>query len=98
MSAVDSGSVSGLVTSTDGLPVSGASVLVYKHMGLADSADMNSGYHTSATTKSDGSYSFNNLPSGVYYFTVTYPDGKIQRIGNYAVWPGSSTSYVFVAE
>jgi len=93
--AIDLASVNGFVTSSDGLPISGASVHVYKHMGLIDSADKNPGYSTSVITETDGSYSFNDLPSGVYQFTVTYPDGFIQTVNNYAVWPSSSSSYVF---
>ena len=93
--AIDLGSVNGFVMSSDGLPVDGASVVVYKHMGLIDSADKNAGYSTSIITESDGSYSFDGLPSGVYKFTVTYPDAVVQTIDNYAVWPSSSSSYVF---
>jgi hypothetical protein len=93
--AIDLGSVTGFVTSSGGLPISGASIQVYKHMGLIDSADKNQGYSTSVITESDGSYSFNDLPSGLYKFTVTYPDGVVQTIDNYAVWPSSSSSYVF---
>ena len=92
---IDLGSVNGFVTSSDGLPISGAIVHVYKHMGLIDSADKNPGYSTSVITKSDGSYSFGDLPSGVYKFTVTYSDNVVQTIDNYAVWPSSSSSYVF---
>jgi hypothetical protein len=94
----DLGSVSGFVMSSDGLPVDGASVLIYKQMGLIDSADKNAGYFASELTKSDGSYSFDNLPSGVYKFTVTYPDNTIQILDSYAVWPSTSSSYVFVTE
>ncbi|MGA9934689.1 MAG: carboxypeptidase-like regulatory domain-containing protein, partial [Nitrososphaeraceae archaeon] len=93
--AIDLGRVNGFVTGSDALPVDGASIVVYKHMGLIDSADKSAGYFTSAITGSDGSYSFNSLPSGVYKFTVTYPDATIQTIDNYAVWPSSSSSYVF---
>jgi len=93
--AMDLGSVNGFVTSSDGLPVDGASVIVYKHMGLIDSADKNAGYSASIITEADGSYSFDGLPSGVYKFTVTYPDAVVQTIDNYAVWPSSSSSYVF---
>jgi Carboxypeptidase regulatory-like domain len=92
---IDLGSVNGVVTSSDGLPMSGAIVHVYKHMGLIDSADKNPGYSTSVITKSDGSYSFGDLPSGVYKFTVTYSDDVVQIIDNYAVWPSSSSSYIF---
>jgi Carboxypeptidase regulatory-like domain len=95
--AIDLGSVTGFVTSSDGLPISGALIQVYKHMGLIDSADKNQGYSTSVITESDGSYSFNDLPSGLYKFTVTYPDGVVQTIDNYAVWPSSSSSYIFKA-
>ncbi|MGB7883769.1 MAG: carboxypeptidase-like regulatory domain-containing protein [Nitrososphaeraceae archaeon] len=93
--AIDLGRVNGFVTGSDALPVDGASIVVYKHMGLIDSADKSAGYFISAITGSDGSYSFNSLPSGVYKFTVTYPDATIQTIDNYAVWPSSSSSYVF---
>lgn len=93
--AIDLGSVNGFVMYSDGSPVAGASVIVYKHMGLIDSADKNAGYSTSVTTESDGSYSFDGLPSGVYKLTVAYPDSTIQTIDNYAIWPSSSSSYVF---
>jgi carboxypeptidase family protein len=93
----DLGSVNGFVIGTSGLPVSGASLLVYKHMGLPGSADKNPGYSSSVTTNSDGAYSLNDLPSGLYKFTVTYPDGVVQIIDNYAVWPSSSSSYAFRA-
>ena len=93
----DLGSVNGFVIGSSGLPVSGASLLVYKHMGLTGSADKNPGYSSSVTTNSDGAYSLNDLPSGLYKFTVTYPDGVVQIIDNYAVWPSSSSSYAFRA-
>ncbi len=93
----DLGSVNGFVIGSSGLPVSGASLLVYKHMGLTGSADKNPGYSTSVTTNSDGAYSLNDLPSGLYKFTVTYPDGVVQIIDNYAVWPSSSSSFAFRA-
>jgi Carboxypeptidase regulatory-like domain len=93
----DLGSVNGFVMSSDGLPISGASVLVYKHMGLTGSTEKNLGYSTSVTTNSDGAYLFNALPSGLYKFTVTYPNGVVQIIDNYAVWPSSSSSYNFRA-
>jgi hypothetical protein len=93
----DLGSVSGFVMSSDGLPIEGASAVFYKHMGLIYSADKKAGYIDYVLTDSDGSYSFDGLPSGVYRFTVTYSD-SVRIIDNYAVWPGSSSSYVFVAE
>ena len=98
LSIRDLGSVTGFVMSSDGLPVKSASVVVYKHMGLVNSADKNARYIDYTLTKSDGSYSFDGLPSGVYRFTVTYPNSVIQIIDNYAVWPSSSSSYVFAAE
>jgi hypothetical protein len=91
----DLGSVNGFVMSSSSLPVSGASLLVYKHMGLTGSADNNPGYSSSVTTNSDGAFLFNDLPSGVYKFTVTYPGGVVQIIDNYAVWPSASSSYNF---
>jgi hypothetical protein len=94
----DFGSVTGFVMSYNGLPVEGASVIIYKHMGLIYSTDKNAGYIDYVITESDGSYSFDGLPSGVYRFTVTYPDKDVQIIDNYAVWPGSSSSYIFAAE
>ena len=95
--ATDLGSVNGFVISSSGLPVSGASLLVYKHMGLTGSTDKNPSYSSSVTTNSNGAYSLNDLPSGLYKFTVTYPDGVVQIIDNFAVWPSSSSSYAFRA-
>ncbi len=92
---IDLGSVNGFVVSSEGLPVDGASVVIYKHMGLANSKDKSAGYSTSVMTESDGAYSFNGLPSGVYKFTVTYPNAVVQTIDNYAVSPSSSSSYIF---
>lgn len=94
----DLGSIMGFVRSSDGLPIEGASVVIYKHMGLIYSADRNAGYIEYVITESDGSYSFDGLPSGVYKLTVTYPDRVVQIIDNYAVWPSSGSSYVFAAE
>jgi hypothetical protein len=91
------GSISGFVMSSDGSPIEGASVVIYKHMGLIYSTDKNAGYIDYVLTESDGSNSFDGLPSGVYRFTVTYSD-SVRIIDNYAVWPGSSSSYVFVSE
>ena len=93
----DLGSVNGFIISSSGLPVSGASLLVYKHMGLTDSADNNPGYSTSVTSNSDGAYTLNDLPLGIYKFMVTYPNGVVQIIDNYAVWPSSTSSYNFGA-
>lgn len=96
--ATDLGSIMGFVQTSDGLPVEGASVVIYKHMGLIYSADKNAGYIEYVITESDGSYSFDGLPSGVYRITVTYPDRFVQIVDNYAVWPSSGSSYVFAAE
>ena len=96
--ATDLGSIEGFVMSSDGLPIEGASVIIYKHMPLIYSADKNAGYIDYVLTESVGSYSFDDLPSGVYRVTVTYPDRVVQIIDNYAVWPGSSSSHVFAAE
>src|SRR5688572_17289162 len=70
----------GFVQTSDGLPIGGASVVIYKHMGLIYSADRNAGYIEYVITESDGSYSFDGLPSGVYRLTVTYPDRVVQII------------------
>jgi hypothetical protein len=92
-SDIDLGSVNGIVIGSDGSPVNGASVVIYKQMGLIDSAVKNAGYSSSLVTNSDGSYIFKGVPSGVYKFEVTYPDNTVQTIDNYAVWPSSSSSY-----
>ena len=94
----DLGSVSGFVTSLDSTPVDGASIVAYKNMGLTNSAYKNAGYFTSVATESDGSFVLSDLPSGVYKITVTHPTGAIQTINNYAVWPSSASSYVFVSK
>ena len=93
LSYVDFGSTDGFVMSSDGSPLAGATVQGYKHTALASSADENVGYSSSVLTEVDGSYELSGLPSGVYRLTVTYPDGSIQSIDNYAVWPGSRSSY-----
>ena len=90
------GSVSSFVISSNSLPVDRASVVVYKHMGLMDS-DKNADYFASVVTEPDGSFVLSDLPSGVYKITVTNSTGTIQTINNYAVWPSSASSYVFVA-
>jgi hypothetical protein len=82
---IDLGSVNGFVINSDGLPVDGASVVVYKKMGLASSADKTVGYSGSAVTDSDGSYVLDGLSSGIYKIKVTYPDSAIQTLDNYAV-------------
>lgn len=92
-SYVDFGSADGFVMSSDGSPVAGATVQGYKHTALANSADKNVGYSTSVLTEVDGSYELSGLPSGVYKLTITIPDGAVQSIDNYAVWPSSSSSY-----
>jgi hypothetical protein len=50
---IDLGKVNGIVMGSDGLPVSGASVHVYKHMGVISSADKKAGYSASTMTESD---------------------------------------------
>ena len=92
-SDIDLGSVKGFVIGSDGSLVDGASVVVYKQMGLINSEVKDAGYSSSVVTNSDGSYVFTGLPSGVYKFEVTYPDNTIQTLDNYAVWPSSSSSY-----
>ena len=92
-SDIDLGSVKGFVSGSDGSLVDGASVVVYKQMGLINSEVKDAGYSSSVVTNSDGSYVFTGLPSGVYRFEVTYPDNTIQTLDNYAVWPSSSSSY-----
>jgi hypothetical protein len=94
----DLGNLGGFVISSDNLPVDGASIVAYKSMGLTNSADKNPGYSTSIATASDGSFELSNLPSGVYKITLSEPNGDIQAIDNYAVWPGSGSSYVFVTD
>jgi hypothetical protein len=91
----DLGSVSGFVMSSE---LYQNSVVIYKHIGMIYSVDKNADYIDYVLTESDGSYSFDGLPSGVYRFTVTYSDRVVRIIDNYAVWPGSSSSYVFAAE
>jgi carboxypeptidase family protein len=93
--AADMAVVNGLVTSQTGLPVKGASVVAYKQMGLIYSVEKSGGYSVKSFTPSSGHYSFDGLPSGIYKFTVTYPDGKTQVLPNYAVWPGSVSEHSF---
>jgi hypothetical protein len=100
--ATDMGEVNGLVISQTGLPAKGALIVAYKQMGLIDSVEKSGGYSVKSLTTSSGHYSF-ELPSGVYKFTVSYPDGETQVIPNYAVWPSSvlehnfeySTDYIY---
>jgi carboxypeptidase family protein len=95
--STDLGSVNGFVISSDGSPVDGASVVADKKMGFANSADKNGGYSTSVIADLEGQYVLDNLPSGVYKFTVTYPDNTVYTLDNYAVWPSSSSSYTIKA-
>jgi hypothetical protein len=97
ISTIDPESVNGFVISSDGLPVDGASVAAYKKMGFANSADKNPGYSNSVIVDSDGSFALEDLPSGVYKFTVTYPDNTVYILDNYAVWSSSSSSYTIKA-
>ena len=92
------GSVNGFVISSDSTPIDEASIVAHKNMGLTNPADKNAGYFASVVTESDGSFVLSDLPSGVYKITVTHPTGAIQTINNYAVWPSSASSYVFVAK
>ena len=94
---IDLGSVNGFVISSNGSPVDGASVVAYKKMGFTNSADKDPGYSSSAIADSEGRYVLDNLPSGVYKFTVTYPDNTVYTLDNYAVWPSSSSSYTIKA-
>ena len=94
---IDLGSVDGFVIDSDGLPVDGASVVAYKKMGFANSADKNAGYSSSVIANLNGSFALENLPSGIYIFTVTYPDNTVYTLDNYAVWPSSSSSYTIKA-
>jgi hypothetical protein len=55
------------------------------------------GYSSSAIADSDDSFVLDSLPSGVYKFTVTYPDNTVYTLDNYAVWPSSSSSYTIKA-
>jgi Carboxypeptidase regulatory-like domain len=87
------GSVKGFVISSDGLPVEGVSIVAYKQMELINSEVKNIVYSSSVVTNSDGSYLFNDLPSGVYKFEVIFPDNTIQKLDSYAVWPSLSSSY-----
>jgi hypothetical protein len=52
------------------------------------------GYTTNSFVKIDGTYSI-RVPSGVYKITVAFSDGTNQIIENYAIWPGSSSSFDF---
>lgn len=90
----DLGEVNGLVTGQTGLPVKGALIVAYKQMGLIDSVEKSGGYSAKSLTPDSGHYSF-DLPSGVYKFTISYPDGKTQVLPNYAVWPSSVSEHSF---
>jgi hypothetical protein len=92
--AADMGEVNGLVISQTGLPAKGALIVAYKQMGLIDSVEKSGGYSVKSLTTSSGHYSF-ELPSGVYKFTVSYPDGETQVLPNYAVWPSSVLEHNF---
>jgi hypothetical protein len=92
--STDFGKVEGYVDGPTGLPAIGASVVAYKENGVIDSVQKERGFTANSFVSIDGKYSF-NLPSGLYRLTVAYPDGTYQVITDYAVWPGSSSSFHF---
>jgi hypothetical protein len=92
--STDFGKVEGYVNGPTGLPAVGTSVIAYKEIGVIDSVQKEGCFTASSFVSVDGKYSF-SLPSGVYRVTVAYPDGTNDVINNYAIWPGSSSSFDF---
>jgi hypothetical protein len=92
--STDFGKVEGYINGPTGLPAVGASVIAYKERGVIDSVQKEGGFTANSFVSIDGKYSF-SLPSGLYRLTVAYPDGTNHVITNYAVWPGSSSSFHF---
>ena len=86
----DFGTLEGKVLGPTELPAIGASVTAQKELGIINSVVKEGGYTTNSFLTVDGSFSI-KIPSGVYQI----PDGTNQIIENYAVWPSSSSSYVF---
>lgn len=66
-------------------------------MGFTNSSVKNPSYSSSALADSESHYAFDSLPSGVYRFTVSYPDNTVYALDIYAVWPSSSPSYTIKA-
>lgn len=92
--STDFGKVEGYVTGPTGLPAVCASVVIYKERGVIDSVQKEGGFTANSFVSINGKYSF-SLPSGLYRLTVAYPDGTNQVITDYAVRPGSSSSFDF---
>jgi hypothetical protein len=92
--STDFGKVEGYVNGPTGLPAVGAPVVAYKERGVIDSVQKEGGFTANSFVSIDGKYSF-SLPSGVYRLTAVFPDGTNHVITNYAVWPGSSSSFHF---
>ena len=92
--STDFGKVEEYVNGPTGLPAVGTSVVAYKGRGVIDSVQKERRFTANSFVSIDGKYSF-SLPSGLYRLTVAYPDGTNHVITNYAVWPGSSSSFHF---
>jgi len=64
--------------SSDDTPQAGVDIYLYNsNAGLGTGT----GYYAMATTGSNGTYSFNNLPAGTYYVQEAVPSGYIQTGG-----------------
>jgi RNA polymerase subunit RPABC4/transcription elongation factor Spt4 len=77
------GSISGIVTNSDGSPIAGAVVII-------------DGTTLEATTDGTGNYIIHNIPTGVYNLTIDRGGYKTEIMDNIIVIADQTTSGVFV--
>jgi hypothetical protein len=90
----DLGAVSGQVTGPMGLPAIGSTIIAHKIQGLPGTDQRLPDYTVNSIVSVDGKYVF-SLSTGVYRFTVAFPDGTNHIINDYAIWFGSTHSIDF---
>lgn len=77
------GSISGIVTNSDGSPIAGATVMV-------------DGTTLATTTDGTGNYIIHNIPAGIYNITIDRGGYKSEKLDDVIVIADQTTSDVFV--